>query len=265
MAARRQEQFARQQAREHEKAQREALRMQTQAAREEREQYLDFQKAEAAAMTEAAASRVTSLERVLVDGLSNRPVTFAGLRKRYLPATFVPNARLTGGMPVPVWDKYQPAPSGLGRFFKSSQQKAIREARVRFEADLARQQAYERDRQARLAAARAEHDAAEVARQGKVNKHNAEVDQFEQKVRVLDPTSVEDYFEFVIEASPMPEDLPIEQTAPGERDSATLLKSRRSTRLAHDARCLRGRSQGSHRRGRDQWPRLDTKQRALLT
>ncbi|TCP43855.1 restriction system protein [Tamaricihabitans halophyticus] len=227
LAARQQNQFARQQVREQEKEQRAALQAQKQAEREEREQYLELQKAEAAAMTEQTASRVTALERVLIDGLSTKPFGFTWLRKAFQPSPFAPDTRLATAAPAPKWENYvPPAPSGLGRIFKGGQQKATEDARRRFDADVAKHQTQESDRQAALAAAQAEHDTAERAREEEINKHNAKVDELAEKVRALDPPSVEDYFQLAIECSPIPDDLPVDVDVAYQPEPKKLLVNR---------------------------------------
>lgn len=67
------------------------------------------------------------------------------------------------------------------------------------------------------------HAEAEGSRRQQVEQHNAQVDQLEQGVTAGSPETVEDYFELLIETSPLPEDLPIDVEVAYQPDSRKLL------------------------------------------
>ncbi|MGQ0775587.1 MAG: hypothetical protein ACT4NY_14405 [Pseudonocardiales bacterium] len=84
-------------------------------------------------------------------------------------------------------------------------------------------QARERDRMAALADAESRHAEGEGSRRQQVEQYNAQVDQLEQGVTAGSPESVEDYFELLIEKSPLPEDLPVDVEVAYQPDSRKLL------------------------------------------
>ncbi|MGH3793607.1 MAG: restriction endonuclease [Pseudonocardiaceae bacterium] len=207
-----QQRIANQAAREQERSERAQQRADAQAVREQREQHTQQQLTNAAQMTSAVQARVAELDAVLVDGLARPGVfSFDQLRKTYQPRPFVPDHGLATPGQVPQWERFVPPPAtGIGRLFKSGHDRATAQARSRFEQGMALYQARERDRTAALADAELRHAEAEESWQRQVEQHNTQVDQLEQGVTAGSPEAVEEYFELLIEASPLPEDLPVD-------------------------------------------------------
>ncbi|MGH3938335.1 MAG: hypothetical protein ACRDTG_06820 [Pseudonocardiaceae bacterium] len=152
------------------------------------------------------------VDSVLVDGLARPGVfSFDRLRQTYQPQPFTPDRGLAIPGQAPQWEQFAPPPAtGMGRLFKSSHERATAQARSRFEQETVIYQTRERDRMAALADSEFRHAEAEGSRRHQIEQHNAQVDQLEQGVTAGSSEAVEDYFELLIESSPLPEDLPID-------------------------------------------------------
>jgi restriction system protein len=211
--------------REQERTARAQQRSHAQAVREQREQRVQEQQAEAAELTNAVQRRVAELGSVLEDGLRHPGVfSFAQLRQIFRPQSFRPARELATAAHAPQWERYEPAPpTGMARLFKGSYERAVQEARLRFEQDMGRHQARERDRLAALAAAEFRHTQDEESRRQEVNRHNAQVDGLEQRVMAGVPEAVEDYFELLVEACPLPTDIPVDLELLYQPDARKLL------------------------------------------
>ncbi len=111
----------------------------------------------------------------------------------------------------------------MSRVFKGSYQKVVDQARARFEHELAQYQVRERDRNSALVAMQARHRQAEESRRQGVEQHNAQVNDLEQRVLSKQPEAVEDYFELLVEGSPLPAELPIDVEVAYQVDARKLL------------------------------------------
>lgn len=220
-----QQRLVTQAAREEERAERAQQRADAQATREQREQHVQQQQANAAELTSAVQARVAKLDAVLKDGLIRPGVfSFDQLRQTYQPQPFIPERSLATPGQAPQWERFAPPPAtGMGRLFKSSHERATAQARSRFEQAAALYQTQERDRMAALADAESRHTEAEGSRRHHVEQYNAQVGHLEQGVTAGSPEAVEDYFELLIESSPLPEDLPIDVEIAYQPDSRKLL------------------------------------------
>jgi restriction system protein len=183
-------------------------------------------------MTGVVQARVAELDAVLVDGLAAPGVfSFDQLRQTYQPQPFVPDRSLATPGQAPQWEQFAPPPAtGIGRLFKSGHERATEQARSRFEHEVARYQACERDRAAALADAESRHAEAEGSRRQQVEQHNTQVEQHNTQVEQLEqgvtaglPEAVEDYFELLIKASLLPKDLPVDVEVAYQPDSRKLL------------------------------------------
>nr|WP_232328504.1 restriction endonuclease [Kibdelosporangium sp. MJ126-NF4]CEL22754.1 putative tellurium resistance protein [Kibdelosporangium sp. MJ126-NF4]CTQ89893.1 putative tellurium resistance protein [Kibdelosporangium sp. MJ126-NF4] len=215
-----QKRIAAQAIREQQRAEQAAKRAEVDATREQRTRHLEDQQAAAVEMTSAVATRVADLDSILLSTLP-RVLSFDELRRTHTPTTFEPGA-LGVAEQAPQWEQYAPAAAtGLGRVFgKSSRERATREAEERFTAAQAAYQEQEQRRRSHLAAAQSKHSQAEAAAQQEVAEHNARVDQLQRDVDAGVPQAVEEYFELLLEACPLPDDLPVDvETAyqPGAR------------------------------------------------
>ncbi|MEV5297123.1 restriction endonuclease [Amycolatopsis methanolica] len=211
--------------REAERAVRARERALAKEAREQRELHVKQQQNEAVAMTTAAQERVDELGRVLVDGLRHRSVfSFAQMRRSFKAQRFEAPPALATPATQPQWERYAPPPpSGVRRLFKGAQNKAVDQAKARFAHAMARYEQVEHERLAALAAAEARHRQAEESRRQEVEQHNAQVADLESRVLARAPEAVEDYFELLIEQSPLPADLPVDVEVAYQSDSKKLL------------------------------------------
>ncbi|WP_233157124.1 MULTISPECIES: restriction endonuclease [Amycolatopsis] len=215
-------------AKEAEQAARARERALAQEAREQRELHVKQQQDEAAAYTVAAQDRMNELGRVLVDGLRHRGVfSFRQMRRSFRPRPFEAPSALATPARQPRWERYAPPPpSGVGRLFKGTHNRAIEQAKASFARDMALYQHSEHERLTALAAAEARHRQGEESRRQEVEQHNAQVDDLEKRVMAGLPEAVEDYFELLIERSPLPADLPVDVEVAYQPDSKKLLMIR---------------------------------------
>jgi restriction system protein len=220
-----QHRMERQAEREAERAQRAQQRAQAQATREQRDQHIRQQQADAAELTAAVEARVAAFEAVLVAGLERTETfSFAHLRQTFQPQRFTPAPSVATPGQAPQWEHFAPpSPTGIGRLFRGGRERATAQARSRFDQELALHQAREDDRRAALADAERRHTQAEQSRQQQVDQHNAQVDRLEQGVTTRTPQAVEDYVELLLEASPLPDDLPADVDVAYQPDARKLL------------------------------------------
>ncbi|WP_236788893.1 restriction endonuclease [Amycolatopsis sp. GM8] len=111
----------------------------------------------------------------------------------------------------------------MARLFKGGHERAVQEARSRFEQDVGRFQAHERDRSAALAGAEFRHAQAQESRRQEVDRYNAQVDDLERRVKARTPEAVEDYYELLVEASPLPDDIAVDIELAYQPDARKLL------------------------------------------
>jgi restriction system protein len=212
-------------ARDAERTAQAANRAEAQAQREQRARYVEQRQAEADGLTNAVRDRVTEFESVLVRGL-DRPATiqFGQLRKPLRTKPFVPGP-LAVPEPAPRWEEFAPpALSGFGKVFgKSGHQRADQQARVRFDEAVVAHRERERNRTAELADAEFRHAEAQEWLRQEIEKANAYVDELKQGFRRHTPQAVEDYFELVVEAAPLPAGLPVDAEIAYQYDARRLL------------------------------------------
>lgn len=198
------------QERAEEKAARDRARDEKQAAREQAERHTRQRSAEAASCTHAVQSRVEELGGVLVAGVKRAaPTGFERLRRWYVPAQFLPPVGLAAPAPPPQWEQYEPpAPTGIGKLFKSTYAQKLSNAQAEFAAVQTAHAEAEAVRKAALADAQAKHARTEERRQQDVKKHNAGVHELEQLVLAGAATAVDQYVRSQLEDAPWPDGLP---------------------------------------------------------
>jgi restriction system protein len=173
---------------------------------------VEWRQAEAAELTRAAQSRADALESILHTGLAHDPqISFERLRLPLHPKPFNPDALGIAAAP-PRWEAFTPPePSGLGKLFgRGAHEQALVQARQRFADEVTQHEARELDRLAALADAQRRHAEAEAWRRQEIEKTNAEVDTLANGFRAGEPQAIEDYFELVVESSPLPGGLPVD-------------------------------------------------------
>jgi restriction system protein len=212
-------------ARDAERTAQAANRAEVQAQREQRARYVEQRQAEADGLTNAVRDRVTEFESMLVRGL-DRPATiqFGQLRKPLRTKPFVPGP-LAVPEPAPRWEQFAPpALSGFGKIFgKSGHQRADQQARARFDEAVVAHRERERNRMAELADAEFRHAEAQEWLRQEIEKTNASVDELKHGFRRRTPQAVEDYFELVVEAAPLPAGLPVDAEIAYQHDARRLL------------------------------------------
>jgi restriction system protein len=208
---REQHQLATRAAREQERAQRADERATAQAERDQRARHVERQLAEAAEQTRAVQETIAAFDNVLLNGIRrSAQVDFDQLRRPVRAARFQPG-QLAVPNQQPQWAAYAPPPpTGLGRVFgKSTHDRAVREASERFRQAVAQYEAVEHERLAKLADAQHRYDENERWRRQEIEKINNQVSELERGFLERQPPAVEDYFELVAEASPLPAGLPV--------------------------------------------------------
>ncbi|MBP2325321.1 restriction system protein [Kibdelosporangium banguiense] len=108
-------------------------------------------------------------------------------------------------------------------FGKTSHERAVKDAQERFAQEKAKHEDHERHRLASLAQAKSRHATAEASQRQQVEQNNTQVDQLERDVTAGVPGAVEDYFELLLEASPLPDDLPVDVETAYQGDARKLL------------------------------------------
>lgn len=209
--------------REQQHAEQTAKRAAAQAVREQQAQHLQDQQSRAAELTEAVNARLADLDTILIDS-KPRTLSFHQLRQTYRPLPFDP-----GGLAVPArppeWEQFAPpTPVGIGRLFsKTAHNRAVADAQHYFAQKTTEYQEQERRRLARLAEAEARHAQAEASRRQQVEQNNEQVDLLEQNVNAGVTQAVEDYFEMLLEASPLPDELPVDVETAYQPDARKIL------------------------------------------
>jgi restriction system protein len=212
-------------ARELERTAKANQRAEAQAVKEQREEQIRQQQADAAELTSAVQARAAELDALLVNSLARPGVfSFDQLRQTYQPRRFTPEQALATPGQQPRWEQFAPPPpTGMGRLFRTGHERVTAQARSRFEHEVAQFQARERSRMAALADAESRHAADQASRRQQVDQHNAAVDELERGIKAGLLETIEDYFEMLLEASPLPADLPVDVEVAYQPESRKLL------------------------------------------
>jgi restriction system protein len=207
------EQTIKQIMRDHDRAERQATRVD--AAERKRQEQLAHEAGASAAKTMKAQldTRLTELKTLLTSVLDTPPhLAFAMLKQTVAVPPFEPGD-LGKPSPEPVWEDFAPPPPGVlsglvgGKARHARAQEAARDAFEQARAD----HALAEDARARqLQEARAAHDLRVEAIEAEVREHNAAVDELEGNFRAAVPDAVEQYFGQVLALSEYPSGFPHE-------------------------------------------------------
>jgi restriction system protein len=207
------EQIVRQLVRDHDRAEREAVRTAT-AERKRREQLAhEAGTAAAKTMKEQLDARLAALRTLLVSVLDRPPqLSFDLLKQTAVPPPFEPG-ELGTALPAPVWDDFAPPPSGAlsgligGKARHARAQEAAQDAFERARADHIQA---ENARAGQLRGAHAAYDLQVEAMEAEVREHNAGVDAFEADFQAGSPDAVEEFFNQLLGLSEYPSGFPHE-------------------------------------------------------
>lgn len=200
--------------RERERRLKDNARAEAELQKAQKAQQVEEKIAEAAELTAAVEGRVAAFRSVLANGLQRgATISFDALRVDPSFPAFEPG-RLAVPVKPPEWAQYAPPePTGLRtKVFGASKrhQELVQLRQADFEQATADSMVKEEARQQALAEARRRHQQRAEAHAAKAAEANAEVDRLEQGFAARQPEVVEDYFELVIESSPVPDDVPVD-------------------------------------------------------
>ncbi|MEV5743024.1 restriction endonuclease [Microbispora rosea] len=194
-------------------AERQAREAATRAKEQERERqrlHLEKQQATAERRSAKVAKRIEELDRVLIDALKVRPLSFDDMRVTASIAPFDPG-RLAVAEPAPKWAEYAPLPpSGLSKYFggQSRYERALLEERERFDNAVAHHQERERKRIGDLNAARSAYDLYVSATRTKAASENARLNDLRRGLYAGQSEAVEWLVGKVLEKSTYPSGFP---------------------------------------------------------
>ncbi|WP_205315839.1 restriction endonuclease [Nonomuraea lactucae] len=197
--------------REAERQAREAARLAKERERERQRQHLERQQAKAEQKTAEVAKRMEGLDNVLLAALQVRPLSFDQMRVASSVRPFEPERRLTTPEPAPSWAAYQPSqPSSLGKILggQTRYERALAEARGRYDSAMAHYQQREEQRLRGLNAARSAYDRQMAAEQKKVAEANARLNQIRADFDAGRPEALEWFTTKALERSTYPKGFP---------------------------------------------------------
>ncbi|WP_285746494.1 restriction endonuclease [Lentzea sp. NBRC 105346] len=181
--------------------------------------------AEAAKLTASVQERVKAFESVLANGVRRRAhIGFDALRIDPSFPPFQPG-QIAVAIRPPDWAYFAPPePTGLmaKMFGGAKHQQLVQQRQADYHQACADHAAREQARQAALAQAEHRYHQRAQAHQAKAAQANAEVDRLEQGFTARLPEAIEDYFELVIESSPVPDDVPVDVEVAYQADARRL-------------------------------------------
>lgn len=213
-AQREHERLVNQAIREQERQHKQNARAHAELQKAQKAQHVEQKIAEAAALTASVQGRVAAFKSVLANGVPRiAQIAFETLRVDPAFPAFQPG-QLAQPIPPPQWAQFAPPePTGLmAKMFGASKQHQhlVQQRQADYQQACARHADREQERQRALADAQRSHDERSRAHQARAEQANAEVDRLEQGFVARQAEAVEDYFELVIESSPVPEDVPVD-------------------------------------------------------
>ncbi|MFB4273089.1 restriction endonuclease [Nonomuraea sp. GTA35] len=197
--------------REAERQAREATRVAKEQERERQRQHLERQQSTAEQKTAEVAQRIEELDRVLLVALRVVPLSFDQMRVASSIRPFEPEPRLTVPDPAPDWAAYQPAPpSGWSKIFKGKDhyERAVAEARARYDRATDSYQQRVQRRLSELNAARSAYDRQVAEEQKKIAEANALLNQIRMDFDAGRPEALEWFASKVLERSKYPAGFP---------------------------------------------------------
>ena len=189
---------------------REAERSPREQAKLTKEQYLASQQQTADDRTAKLDRQVRILDGLLIDSLSQPPLSFGQLKVSPRISTFDPGP-LRIPAPEPVWFEYAPPePKGIGRFLGGSAryEREMSAAREQFEAARLQHGQAEEQRLRTLASVIAEHEHMVAEEQAKAAAQNAAIDARQTAFASGDAETVEWFVSHVLDGSRYPERFP---------------------------------------------------------
>lgn len=199
-------------ARERERERRAMEREALVEAKERERLYHESRNAEAAALTKEVEERLTEIQALLSHALSrDHSVDFGSLKRKLTIPTFKPGD-LAAEEPAPSPSDYlPPKPFIFARFLPGARERhgmRLREARERYDKDVAAHVSREAERTKRLNAAKAKHEVTiEKLKQHTAAQH-AEVAKFEKEYAAAVREAVAEYCEIAVKTCPTPEHFP---------------------------------------------------------
>ncbi|MFI7027655.1 restriction endonuclease [Microbispora rosea] len=172
--------------------------------------HLEKQQATAERRSAKVAKRIEELDRILIDALKVRPLSFDDMRTTASIAPFDPG-RLAVAEPAPKWEEYAPLPpSGLSKYLggQSRYERALLEARERFNSAVVHHQQREKRRISDLNSARSAYDLHVAASRTKVTAENARLSDLRRGLDAGQPEAVEWFVGKVLEKSTYPSGFP---------------------------------------------------------
>ena len=225
-AQREHERLVNQAIREQDRQRKETARAQAALQKSLKAQQVEEKIAEAAAMTSSVRERIAAFESVLANGVRRTAgISFDSLRADPSFPTFQPG-QLAQPIPPPQWAQFAPPePTGLmTRVFGASKQyqQLLHQRQADFQHACGVHAQKEQARQQALADAHQNHQHRARTHQAQAEQTNAEVDRLEQAFRARQAEAIEDYFELVIESSPVPHDVPVDVEVAYQADARRL-------------------------------------------
>jgi len=198
--------------REVERAQKAYERAQVAEEKEKKRLYVESRQAEVEAMNASVAADVEALEGLLRTTLDvDDYLDFETLRVEPEIPLFQPGSLATAAAAPKPESFLPPPPTGLGKFrpgAKDKHERAVEEARQRFEQAQARHTEREQERQAALAEAEETHKAEVEKIKAVAAQQNQEIDEFRARFDADEAAAIVEYFSLVLDASSYPSNFP---------------------------------------------------------
>lgn len=202
---------ARRQQAAQQRAIRDAQRARLHAQREAAQEHIAFENQEALQQTEQVEQELQALRCLLEDSLAFDPAfDVKNLKEEFEFPAFEPGT-LGIASEAPTLEQVLPKPLGfIRRHFKTAQathQTQTNGAIAAHTQALTEHETAEKTRLAELAAAQRSHQESADRRRLEVENHNREIDQLAQDITLSKPDAVAQYFSYVLEGSPYPDDV----------------------------------------------------------
>ncbi len=214
---REQQQQARARQKNFERAQREATRQKVQSDKEAKQRYLESRMEETEDKNKQLSERIGELSKILEYTLQvDDTISFDSLRIKDQFRYFTLPEDLQTAPKPPQLETFLGVVKKPGTFEKlipgvdARYQKALQDARDKFQVDQQKYEANMVDREAKIQKLREEYDKEKQAFDLKVQERDKEIEEFEKLYRNSDPTAVSSYCTMVLERSDYPGGFPQE-------------------------------------------------------
>jgi restriction system protein len=198
--------------REAERARRAYERSTAAEEKERKRLYLESRVAEVEAMNEQLDQTTSALEGLLAATLDvDDFLDFEALKETPELPAFQPGALATPE-PAPRIEAFMPTPLGLVEKLvpgaKAKHDRALEDARQRFETESAAHQKREAERERALGEARSQHERESARVVARVDERNREIGEFRRRFEAGEPDAIAEYFSLVLDASRYPDGFP---------------------------------------------------------